>query len=297
MACGLPLSVSGNPAGVVHRRSTATRAHDRGLVSPWTGGAACVGVGGPGPRPCFTASGSVLLGRDVEPGPLKQCFKWQLRSREATVTVPTQPTPMTGALAANFYQGSRSEYLAQYIFSTFGTSLLVPRQEDYGLDLFCALTERIGRRAWPYAYYAVQVKSGADAWRIRGRKSVEWPINYPTSLIYCVVDKRKGRLRAYQTSARFLASFASEPPEQMNLIPGKTSGPGRPTSWDSAGNFQLGPPILDLTVNELGDPQRVALYGQVLRTWVTVDEANIRRRRMGVLSWSMPPNCKYSEFV
>jgi hypothetical protein len=211
------------------------------------------------------------------------------------VTTPTQPTPMTGALAANLYQGSRSEYLAQFIFSTFGTSLLVPRQEDYGLDLFCALTERIGHRAWPYAYYAVQVKSGAEAWRIRGPKSVEWLINYPTSLIYCVVDKRKGRLRAYQTSARFLASFASELPEQMNLIPGKTSGPGRPTSWDSTGNFQLGPPILDLTVNELGDPQRVALYGQVLRTWVTVDEANIRRRRMGVLSWSMPPNYTTNE--
>src|SRR5579859_4054878 len=80
-----------------------------------------------------------VLGRDLELGQLRQCSKWQLRTREATVTIPTQPTPMTGALAANFYQGSRSEYLAQFIFSTFGTSLLVPRQEDYGLDLFCAL--------------------------------------------------------------------------------------------------------------------------------------------------------------
>jgi hypothetical protein len=210
------------------------------------------------------------------------------------VVTPTEPTPLTGALAANLYQGSRSEYLAQYMFSAFGTSLLVPRQEDYGLDLFCALTERIGRRALPYAYYAVQVKSTAVPWRIRGHASVNWLVNYPTSLIYCVVDKRRARLRAYQTSARFQASVVTEPLERMDLIPG-APGSGRPAQWDSAGNFQLGPPILDLTVNELGDRQRVIQLGEVLRTWVMIDQANLRRRHMGIRSSSMPPNYTTNE--
>ena len=48
-------------------------------------------------------------------------------------------------------QGSRSEYLAQYVFSMFGTSVPVLHQEDHGIDLFCSLTERKGRRSWPVA--------------------------------------------------------------------------------------------------------------------------------------------------
>jgi hypothetical protein len=222
-------------------------------------------------------------------------FAGEPRPEEAAVATPTEPTPMTGALAANFYQGSRSEYLAQYMLSVFGTSLLVPRQEDYGLDLFCALTERIGRRARPYAYYAVQVKSAAVPWRIGGRESVNWLVNYPTPLIYCVVGKKEQRLRAYQTSARFLASVVIEPLPKMDLIPGKAPGSGRPTPWDSAGNFDLGPPILDLTVDDLRDRQLVTQRGEVLRAWVLIDQANIRRRRMGIRSSSMPPNYTTNE--
>jgi len=45
-----------------------------------------------------------------------------------------------GAVAANLYQGIRSEYLAQYVFSLFGTVTRVPNEEDHGVDLFCTLT-------------------------------------------------------------------------------------------------------------------------------------------------------------
>src|SRR5215510_4078379 len=70
-----------------------------------------------------------------------------------------RPEPQTGSYAPNAREGARSEYLAQYVFSRFGTSLPVLRQEDHGLDLHCTLSERKGRRAWPVAYYSVQVKS------------------------------------------------------------------------------------------------------------------------------------------
>ena len=66
--------------------------------------------------------------------------------------------PSPGAVAANLYQGSRSEYLAQYVFSMFGTAALVPHEADYGLDIFCTRTRTDHGRAEPYGYYAVQVK-------------------------------------------------------------------------------------------------------------------------------------------
>jgi hypothetical protein len=40
--------------------------------------------------------------------------------------------------------------------------------------LFCSLTERKGRRAWPVAYYSVQVKSTADPWLFKDADSVQW---------------------------------------------------------------------------------------------------------------------------
>lgn len=40
-----------------------------------------------------------------------------------------------GAIAANYYQGARSEYLAQYMFSMFGTAMHVPHEVDTGFDL------------------------------------------------------------------------------------------------------------------------------------------------------------------
>jgi hypothetical protein len=39
-------------------------------------------------------------------------------------------------LGMNWAFQSTSEYLAQYVFSMFGTTVLIPRQEDYGIDLF-----------------------------------------------------------------------------------------------------------------------------------------------------------------
>ena len=69
-----------------------------------------------------------------------------------------------GAVAANLYQGIRSEYLAQYVFSMFGTVTRVPNEEDHGVDLVCTLTRRAGGRAEPFAYYSVQVKSAPGDW-------------------------------------------------------------------------------------------------------------------------------------
>src|SRR5215469_679933 len=95
----------------------------------------------------------------------------------------------TGAVAVNFHEGSRSEYLAQYVFASFGTAIPIPHQEDSGIDLYCTLTERIGRRAWPRAYFAVQVKSAMDDWIFDGEESIRWLVEHPLPLFLCIVDK------------------------------------------------------------------------------------------------------------
>jgi len=42
---------------------------------------------------------------------------------------------MPGSIAPGFHEGSRSEYLAHYIFTMLGTAVPVPHQEDTGIVL------------------------------------------------------------------------------------------------------------------------------------------------------------------
>jgi hypothetical protein len=108
---------------------------------------------------------------------------------------------MTGAYAPNPHEGSRSEILADYLFSSWGTVTPVRRQDDYGVDLYCTLSDRIGQRAVVRDYFVVQVKSGTDAWVFEHEESVRWLVDYPTPLFLACVDKKTGSF-ASTTSRR-----------------------------------------------------------------------------------------------
>jgi hypothetical protein len=207
------------------------------------------------------------------------------------------PTP--GAVPANLYQGSRSEYLAQYVFSMFGTATLVPHQEDYGLDLFCTLTRREGQRAEPYAYYAVQVKSSSDPWTFDTPGSVKWILQYPAPLLFCVVDKMAACFTVYQLVARFQSALMPELPTSLILVPsdpGRTDATHRPrVGWDTDNRLQLGPPILQFTVDELLNDETYRLTGAVLDYWVVNDLRNILRQQMGMLAASGPSDYATNE--
>ena len=108
------------------------------------------------------------------------------RKRSTSVAVG-----MTGSIAANLHEGSRSEYLAQFVFSSFGTAFPVPHQEDSGLDIYCTLLEPLGKRSWPRAYYSVQVKSTMKPWVFGSPESVRWLIEHPLPIF--PVHRPKGQ--------------------------------------------------------------------------------------------------------
>ena len=177
--------------------------------------------------------------------------------------------------------------MAQYVFSSFGTSLPVLRQEDHGIDLHCTLTQRKGRRAWPVAYYSVQVKSTRNPVMYSSSDSVEWLVRYPAPLLLCVVNKRAAQISIYQTTARFGAAVNVETPDKLTLLM-DPAGEGRTLGWDGTGQCKLGPPILQFKPDELLDKDLFDHYSQVLRFWVLCDQANVRRYQMGMRSVAFP---------
>jgi hypothetical protein len=44
---------------------------------------------------------------------------------------------MPGSTAPNLHEGGRSEIIADYLFSTWGTVTPVRRQDDFGVNLSC----------------------------------------------------------------------------------------------------------------------------------------------------------------
>jgi hypothetical protein len=195
---------------------------------------------------------------------------------------------MAGSIAPNLHEGSRSEYLAQYIFASFGTAVAVPHQEDTGVDLYCTLTERIGQRARPSAYFSVQVKSTMDPWILEGADSVRWLIEHPLPFFLCVVDKGTARLRVYHTSPRFYVWSLPPLPGRLELVP-TNEEIGRATQWEGSDErLSLRAPILDASVHELLDDDFHRNAWRVLKFWIDIDLENLVRVKNGIYSFRMP---------
>jgi hypothetical protein len=182
--------------------------------------------------------------------------------------------------------------LAQYVFSAFGTCSPVLRQEDTGIDMHCTLVEyESPRRAWPDAYFAVQVKGDGEEWVFRSPKSVRFLVRYPAPLLLCVVDKKSLRMRVYQTTGRFHIGALETLPNRLTLVPGDVSEETeqRTVSWPPGQQIGIGPPILQFYASELdyqtGDPtakQNFERIASILRFWVLNDAENIARMQAGL---------------
>ena len=194
---------------------------------------------------------------------------------------------MIGSVPANLREGSRSEYLAQFVFSSFGTAIPVPHQEDSGIDMYCTLLERVGRRAWPQAYYSVQVKSTNSPWVFSSPESVRWLIEHPLPIFLCIVQKNEARIIVYHTSSRFVVWSRASSPSQLTLIPG-TGTKALTVDCSTGDRLDLRAPILSFTIQEILDQDFRVQVAEVLKSWIDCDVENLARINSGIHSFSAP---------
>lgn len=194
---------------------------------------------------------------------------------------------MVGSIAANLHEGSRSEYLAQFVFSSFGTAIPVPHQEDSGLDMYCTLLERDGKRAWPRAYYSVQVKSTMESWLFDGSESVRWIIEHPLPIFLCIVQKSEARILVYHTTPRFAVWALPTHPNRLELIPGAGTK-ANTVEWVTGETFKLEAPILNFTIQEVLDHDFRAHVAEVLKFWIDYDVENLFRIKSGIHHFRVP---------
>jgi hypothetical protein len=192
-----------------------------------------------------------------------------------------------GAIAANLHEGSRSEYLAQYVFASFGTAVAVPHQEDAGVDLICSVTERVGQLAWPVEHYTVQVKSNFDPIVFGTRESVRWLVKHPYPLLLCCVDKKALRFSVYHTLPRFQLWVSAEEPSRLELVPG-AGHRGRSVIWAGDERVELDAPILEFGLSDLLEPAAHKGLKEVLKIWLRIESENLKHAKLGMRLFSIP---------
>jgi hypothetical protein len=201
---------------------------------------------------------------------------------------------MTGSIATNLHEGGRSEILADYLFSGWGTITPVRRQDDHGIDLYGGLAERQGHRSIVTDYYVVQVKSTTDPWVFVGEDSVRWLVDYPIPIFLSCVNKKEGILAIYHVTSRFYASVLDKMPPRLELVP-DTCDAGEFVEWKDGEKFSLSAPILRVTLPDLLDEEKLTQFRKVFTHWVRLDRENIDLLRFGLLRFRMPPSYTVNE--
>ncbi len=204
---------------------------------------------------------------------------------------------MPASTAYGFHEGSRSEYLAQYVFASWGTAVAIPHQEDHGIDLSCTLMERVGRRflaKWPYT---VQVKSGPEPLDFEGEDAVRWFVNHPLPFYLCVVDKSSARLRVYHTFPRFLVWSGGSIPPRLRLVPVLDSEGAGSCMGGIGTDMHFLHPILDFTLSQMLDDDFWAKARRVFEQWITIEHDNLTRIRTGLMKCLVPFQYETNEQV
>jgi hypothetical protein len=169
---------------------------------------------------------------------------------------------MTGAYAPNFREAFRSEILADYLFSAWGT--VTPVRDDYGIDLYCTLFDRLGQRALVRDYFVVQVKSDANPWVFEYQESVRWLVEYPTPLFLACVDKKNGILRVYHVTPRFNVWALGRLPNRLVLKP-EDSVEGTSVEWINREEYSLSAPIIQVGCSDLISDERMNALRDVFK--------------------------------
>lgn len=200
---------------------------------------------------------------------------------------------MVGAVPRNFHEASRSEILADFLLSGWGTVTPVRRQDDFGVDLYCTLNKPVGRRSIVTEYFSVQVKSNDKPWKFETAAEIQWLFDHPTPLFLACVDRTKTVLSIYHTIPRFLAIFYDKP-KRLRLTP-CSDNEGQPAQWIDGEEFPLSAPIIRVSLEELSNAKRLEALRLVLQYWVATDAYNGALRRMNVLRFRMPDKYRVNE--
>lgn len=219
---------------------------------------------------------------------------------------------MAGTRNSNLHGGTQSEYLAQYLLSSLGTVIPVPRQEDEGTDFYCSISDQeIGNVTFNHPYM-IQIKSmpsdrskpflvsygelnSKGTWK--GYEK-QWLFKQQLPLFIGLIDKEENSLRFYSTSTLWFLYHDKPNCSKIHLScrlvnsDQKVSSPTftKIEKWptNSGDGFEyfvdLGNPVAKIDVNNVWDKSSNDFINikNILRLTTHLEQKNILYRNLGI---------------
>lgn len=208
---------------------------------------------------------------------------------------------MPNSLGASWHKSNLNEYLAQCFLSALGVSVPVLRQEDIGIDFYCALSEETKGRLTFHSPFTVQCGSeGAKDFVYGGftdkgrwrREARDWLFDQQVPLFACTVNAKEARFRLYQTTAKWMVRNACGHyiMTAVELVPGgkfdpvDTAIPREKIAKDSdqcdgSDGFKYGipmrEPVVELRITEITDDEQLDRARAAIKKAVVVERENI----------------------
>lgn len=204
----------------------------------------------------------------------------------------------------NFFQGNRSELLADFLLSAIGIATPVRRQFDHGIDFYCNLIKSGNSKYLTFGYpFAIQIKSISKSDVVFGSKenwkpeSISWLFENELPFFIGIIDKKKTSLDIYDTTGLWQLYLNDEKNfSQIILRPGtreKTEWRANITSvrlenWDASNGdshthiVDLGNAIISINSEDLQNENILSSKIEILREAIKIEQENIIRRNLGI---------------
>lgn len=187
-------------------------------------------------------------------------------------------------------KGDRAEYITQGIFSALGYSIQILRQEDYGIDFLCTITEKDIHVSYPTKSFTVQLKTAKDniVYNVTNPKKIKWLLENNLPFFICHFDNIKNQVDFYSTS--ILNKYIITKPLGVTKIsfqllpePGEcTVHLGIHKKGNKIFNLLLGSPFLSISLNDLSSEPIIEERKSILNKVINIETENIVYRNLGL---------------
>jgi hypothetical protein len=184
----------------------------------------------------------------------------------------------------SFREGNRSELLADYILSAIGISTPIRRQDDFGFDFYCHLSNDDDDKYLTFGFpFIIQIKSSSTTSILYGDKNPEkwraekisWLFRNEIPFFIGIVDKKNICIKIYDTTGlwQLYKNGEARNCSQIELIPKyhpygerrENRNVEKLENWsEKKGDgykyiIDLGNPIIDIKYSDLQKEEKDAL--------------------------------------
>jgi len=192
-------------------------------------------------------------------------------------------------------KGDKAEYITQGVFSALGYSMQTLRQEDFGIDFICTLTERDIVTSYPTKSFTVQLKTNHEniVYSVKNAPKIKWLLENKLPFFLCYFDSVENRVDFFSTS--LLHRYTIIKPHGVTKISFRRELEigscvlqlGEHKKGRKIFNIELGKPFLSISLGDLADEKIIEQRKVTLNKVVDCENQNIvyRNLKLPFMRW------------